>query len=187
MRRTGLIVLAVIGCFALGMGCWLVPRLFNTGVSPTAADIGFRLSLFGANATISDLEAMPDHWDFVLDQIASGKPDWLGLAPRLATATGSDPLEELHDYVGLALAHNAPLVLSISTKDRSGVLGTRFLCETGYMNNLEHGAPPGFKAQAVAAVEAISEPKLAAARDICLAELNRPAEKACSNGSCPAL
>lgn len=139
----------------------------------TAGDIEERIEQVGARRTVNELMA-DDAWDFVLEQIGQGRPEWLRLVPRLTPAVDGDSAETLRDHLGLALPRNAAGVLAVLDPHNGSVAGVDSVCSTAFGNNLER-PPPGadLARRAWAAVSAIKDPKLQSAKARCSIVLRR--------------
>lgn len=118
-------------------------------------------------------------WDYVVDRIGEGRPDWLQLVPLLAAGIDAAPAEELRDHLGLALPKNAPGVLAVLDPKNGPVTGADSVCSMPFGNNLTTPLPADFAARSISAVEAVKDPKLQVVRNRCLAVLRRGVCRIC--------
>lgn len=140
----------------------------DTGPQPlTAEHVANLIAADGARHTVLVLTgpADPTGFDKVLAGIATGAPDWLAIVPSIQPETDGMYAEGLQDALATALTHNAPGVL-VLIPDHANPL---FVCGAT--------SPPDARMIAArAAVDAVSDPALEAARAECLRAFEGQAE-----------
>ncbi|MFC5343877.1 hypothetical protein ACETK8_12125 [Brevundimonas staleyi] len=169
---------ALAACALLAAGC--SPR--DDGIDPSGAEevpadiqpqaltaehLANLIAADGARHTVLVLTgpADPTGFDKVLAGIATGAPEWLALVPQLQPATDGLHAEGLQDALATALTRNAPGVLAL-IPDHAHPL---FVCAATH--------PPDARMIAArAAVEAVTDPALQAAKAECLRAFDGKAE-----------
>lgn len=151
-------------CAALAAAC--SPRTEATAAAEaghpqalTADHVANLIAADGAAHTVAVLTgpADPTGIDEVFAGIATGEPDWLALVPSVAPATDGMYAEGLQDALATALTHNAPGVLALIPDHADPY----FVCSAV--------SPPDARMIAArAAVDAVAEPGLQAAKADCI-------------------
>ena len=139
---------------------------------PDAAALRADILRHGAKAVVERLVAS-DGWDEVSDRIASGRTEWVTLAPKLADGTDAGPSEDLGIDLAFALPQNPTVVLrSINDKPwrEGGIIGVERVCGAPFIEDTE---PKGYLPEAIAAVQRVSDPALTNKKAACLAELHK--------------
>ena len=125
----------------------------------TADHVANLIAADGAGHTIAVLSgpADPTGIDKVFAGIATGAPEWLALVPAIQPETDGMYAEGLQDALATALTHNAPGVLALIPAHADPF----FVCSAT--------TPPDARMIAArAAVDAVSDPALGAAKAECV-------------------
>ncbi len=139
---------------------------------PGAAALKADILHHGAKAVVDRLVAS-NEWDEVSDRIASGRTEWVTLAPKLADGTDAGSSEELGIDLALALPKNPTVVLrSINDKPwrEGGIIGVERVCGAPFIEDTE---PRGYVADAVVAVGRVSGVTVAGKKAACLRVLGK--------------
>lgn len=157
-------LLTFVFCAALAAAC--SPRTEATAESEaaqpqalTADHVANLIAADGAAHTVAVLTgpADPTGIDKVFQGVATGAPEWLALVPAIEPETDGMYAEGLQDALATALTHNAPGVLAL-IPDHADAF---FVCSAT--------APPDARMIAArAAVDAVTEPALQAAKAECI-------------------
>lgn len=133
----------------------------------TADHVANLMAADGAAHTVAVLTgpADPTGFDKVLAGIATGSPDWLAIVPVLQPATDGMYAEELQDALATALTHNAPGVLALIPDHAHPI----FVCAAT-------NPPDARMIAARAAVDAVTDPALQAAKAECIMAFEGEAE-----------
>ncbi|MBU1347638.1 MAG: hypothetical protein KKA16_11910 [Alphaproteobacteria bacterium] len=127
--------------------------------SLTADQVANLIAADGAAHTVAVLSgpADPTGIDKVFAGVATGAPEWLALVPAIQPETDGMYAEGLQDALATALTHNAPGVLALIPDHASPL----FVCAAT--------SPPDARMIAArAAVEAVTDPGLQAAKTECI-------------------
>ena len=138
---------------------------------PTAEDVAADIRRIGAETVIRRLDETRQ-LDWIYDQMAEGRAEWIALAPKLepGTALAAAPAEDLGIALAAGLAKNPQAVLRALSPE-GWTISARRVCSVPFT---ELEAPADFaayKRRATAALLSVKDPSLAATRDQCLAEL----------------
>jgi hypothetical protein len=154
----------------IGAALALLPVAVWAGPSfprhPTPAQVSASVARYGARTTVSAL--FDQHrWDYVAGEIGGGGAVWVALAVKLAPGADAGTAEELPIALAFALPIDAPAVLAAVKSeafDVADVCGAPFIEDT--VEDI-----PAYLRKATAAVTAVKDPALAAARAACLQTL----------------
>jgi len=123
-----------------------------------------------------------DHgqWERVLTRAATGQGDWIALVGTLDPGGASHPGEEISAALASALPHNPRAVLKIMDVRGGSRLGPASICSPPFYDGVgpafdeaSPGGPEVYRRRALAALGSVSDHDLAAARQACMAELQR--------------
>jgi len=142
------------------------PAVGATALSPQA--IQRDIDLHGAGPVVRRLLANGDY-ERVMDRIDAGDGRWIALAPKLAPGADAGAAEELPIALAFALPKNAHAVLSVLGPNGFPI---EDVCSAPFIEGTVKDVR-GYIRRAEQAVSAVGDPKLATARDACLAELRK--------------
>lgn len=150
----------------------------STGVTP--ASVRAMVEANGDEAAFTTLtnEDLGSGWDTIMQGVASGDQAWLDIVPLLADAAAGDASGALQMSLSEALPANAPGVLALMP-DPVADIGS--VCMNAAVEYAElpadelAAANAAYYGAAVAAVESVRDPALAATRTACLASLSENA------------
>jgi hypothetical protein len=133
---------------------------------PTPAEIGDSIARYGAQATVNALFDQ-NRWDYVADEIGTGKAAWVSLAARLAPGADAGTAEELP----ISLAFGLPLgPAAVLAAVQSGAFDVEDVCGAPFIEGTVRDLPVYIR-RATVAVSKVSDPALAATRAACLVAL----------------
>jgi hypothetical protein len=136
------------------------------------AEVRGLMATRGPRQTLSSLFAQDDRWDLLLDDIATGKTDWLSVAAELRAVSDAHASETLAMAIQEALPRNPTGVLDLIATQR---LEIAVACSGYGFGQIEDERPIseilGLVDKRVQAVSRVRRTSLAAARDGCLTEL----------------
>jgi hypothetical protein len=159
-------IIAAVTCLAWATAAVAAPR-FPPHPAPTQVQAS--VTRHGAAATVTAL--FDQHrWDYVSDRIAAGDAAWLALAAKLAPGTDAGTAEELPIDLAFALPRNAAGVLAAI---RDGASDPDDVCSAPFIEDTVKDVP-AYRRRAIAAVERVADPRLAAIKAACLAALRKP-------------
>ena len=156
--------------------CVVAALLATSTVAPgSAKDLASVRSLIakqGAQQALSVLVAAESEWDAFLDQIATGRAEWLTVAAALRPVSDAHASETLDIAIQEALPRNAAGVLGLVAQGSFTAAGA---CGMYGFGQVEDERPTstllGLVDKRLAAVSRVTDSRLVAPRDACLREL----------------
>ncbi|MBE1159483.1 hypothetical protein [Dyella acidiphila] len=147
---------------------WAMAGMVQAQQPLSAAGLAKEIDAKGAKAVV---EGLGDRFDGVLDRIDTGDADWIALVPRLAQGTDAGNSEGLSIALAYALPKNPAAVLAVVTED-GGILSVSRVCSIPFIEDSVKDRP-GYKRQALRAMEAVRVAALQRAKESCFAVLSR--------------
>ena len=112
-----------------------LPVIASTSL--TSSQITQQIKKQGAKSVIAELyKADESQWEYVINQIGTGKQEWLEVAALLAPASDADSAESLATAAATAIPHNPAGVLSM-LKDGILPFSTENVCGLPFYNITE--------------------------------------------------
>jgi hypothetical protein len=125
----------------------------------------------GSQATVRRLMATGE-WKAVLDGMGRAEPGWIAIAPLLSTYADGAFAEGFGISLARALPKRPAAVLNVLDRSDGHVIGASRVCSAPFIEP-KPGFVAAYRKQAVAAVSAVHVASLEAARDACLAALQK--------------
>lgn len=146
----------------------------------TPASVRAMAEAHGAETAFTTLtnDDLGSGWTTIMEGVATGDQAWLDIVPLLADASAGDASAALQMSLSEALPVNAPGVLALMPEpiDDIGSVCMNAAVEYAELPADELAAAnEAYYGAAIAAVEGVGEPALAATRTACLASLNESA------------
>jgi hypothetical protein len=149
---------------------WLVFSASVQAQALTPADLLTEINRTGPKATIDRLNASSDgkDWDRVIDNVISGRNDWLQIAARLAPGSDAGSATDLEIALAYALPKNPSGVLSVIDGHS---LQIDEICGVGFIEP-EDAFLRAYLRKTKRALTQMKNVKLKDKRHACLKELN---------------
>lgn len=145
----------------------------------TLSEIAFAVRQYGSPVVVRWL-VNNGQWERVMTRVATGRGDWIALVATLDPGGAAHPGEEISVALASALPHNPRAVLAILNIDGGSRLAPASICSPPYFDGqgpafdeATPGGPEAYRRRALAALRSVSDTKLAAARQACIAELQK--------------
>ncbi len=122
----------------------------------------------GARAVVAALWSDSDRWNQVMTNIGRGRPEWVEVAVALHPGTDAGAAETLDEAVFFALK-TAPVAVLKLLKD--GRFDTKFVCSSNVGTDYTPAESRRFIRERIKVLSGLSDAKILAARDQCLAGL----------------
>jgi hypothetical protein len=161
----GFSALAVVGLLVGISVCSAAPPLSpSLHASSILADVRAQ----GARAVVAALWPDSDRWNKVMANIGRGRPEWLKVAVALRPGTDAGAAETLDEAVFVAL-RTAPVAVLKLLKD--GRFDTKFVCSSNVGTDYTPAESRRFIRERIKVLSRLSDAKVLATRDQCLAGL----------------
>ncbi len=133
----------------------------------TAAGIKHDIAVSGASSVVKQLRpGKGGSWQTVLRNVETGRTDWLSVAQELLKGTDAGNTESLYFAISLALSRNPEAVLPMLGPE----IPVGKICTVPYIEPNEK-TEREYRAKTRAALDKITQPDLAARKELCLKEL----------------
>ena len=126
---------------------------------------------YGAKKVVGSLDVgvgEDNDYEKVLEQIATGKKEWLKVAEKLQPGTDASTSEALDVYLAFALPKNPEGVLELTKRKQFDVDD---VCRAPFFEDASAEEINSWKKSAIHAVKSISDPSLAKQKKDCLDQL----------------
>jgi len=154
---------------ALMATIWVVAASPAQAAVPDPEVLLREIQTSGAKTVLHRLWARQSMFEGMCERIETGDPRWLEVARQLRSAADAAASLSLNYSVARAIPRQPERVLALIGNG----FQTQDVCASPFIEPAS-GIAERYQREAIAAVERISDPKLSAAKSVCLVELRRP-------------